>query len=180
LYQSFYPSAQLVVATLTVGSKIVNGDTWSVPVATAWTLTSPFGSRTDPVTGAAGAFHSGIDMAVPVGTPVLAAGPGTVTTVLDQGDTGYGRSVWIQQTDGAVTIYGHLSQPQVSAGQEVLGGQQIALSGSTGKSTGPHLHFEVRVNGTAVNPVPYMSQHGVTLDGTSGSATTITPQQCHQ
>jgi murein DD-endopeptidase MepM/ murein hydrolase activator NlpD len=89
-------------------------------------------------------FHEGVDFAVPEGTPVLAAHAGSVV-YSGSGLRGYGNLVAVRGTDGLVTIYGHHSVNKVRRGQQVKKGQVIALSGNTGKSTGPHLHFETRV-----------------------------------
>ncbi|WP_375397663.1 M23 family metallopeptidase [uncultured Sphingomonas sp.] len=117
------------------------------------TFTSNFGVRTDPFTGTA-AFHAGVDMPVKVGTPVYATADGIVEKAERSG--GYGNLVEIDHGRGIETRYGHLSQILVVAGQRVKRGQLIALSGSTGRSTGPHLHYEVRIDGRAVNPVPFL------------------------
>ncbi len=111
-------------------------------------LTSGYGMRW-------GRMHKGIDIAAPVGTPIFAAGPGTVLRSTWSG--GYGNLVEIQHPDGTVTRYGHNSRLIVQAGQQVEQGQLIALMGSTGRSTGPHCHFEVRPGGRdAVNPIAYL------------------------
>ncbi|HZV51890.1 MAG TPA: peptidoglycan DD-metalloendopeptidase family protein [Candidatus Dormibacteraeota bacterium] len=104
-------------------------------------------------------FHTGIDLAVPVGTPVAAAAAGEVVLVGD-GTTGYGTYVVIAHGGGLVTLYGHLSQALVAVGERVDQGQVIGLSGSTGASTGPHLHFEVRLNGEPVDPLGYLPAAG--------------------
>jgi murein DD-endopeptidase MepM/ murein hydrolase activator NlpD len=100
-------------------------------------LTSTYGVRSDPFRGRA-AMHAGIDLAGPVGTPIYATADGTV-----------GRSQW-------VSGYGNLVELEHAAGQKVKRGEMIALMGSTGRSTGSHLHYEVRIDGKAVNPVPFM------------------------
>lgn len=99
--------------------------------------------------------HAGIDFAVPIGTPVYAAMDGTALGHQPTGRTG--RYVFLSHGQGRYTYYGHLSQPLVSAGQAVSKGQQIALSGNTGNSTGPHVHYETWVNGKPVNPAAYLS-----------------------
>jgi murein DD-endopeptidase MepM/ murein hydrolase activator NlpD len=99
-------------------------------------------------------MHEGIDIAVPSGTPVAAAASGTVITAGWLG--GYGNLVVIDHGNGLATAYGHNSSVTVGAGQSVAQGQVIAYSGSTGHSTGPHVHFEVRVNGSAVDPLGYL------------------------
>jgi murein DD-endopeptidase MepM/ murein hydrolase activator NlpD len=117
-------------------------------------ITSPFGYRTDPVTGAT-AFHAGIDLGAPCGTPIKAAATGTIVSAgFNAG--GYGNMTLINHGGGMATLYGHQSSIIVSPGQTVLIGQTIGYVGSTGKSTGCHLHWEVRVNGTPVNPAAYL------------------------
>jgi murein DD-endopeptidase MepM/ murein hydrolase activator NlpD len=96
-------------------------------------------------------FHSGLDVAVPMGTPVVAGAKGTVT--FSGWDGGYGNVVIIEHADGKVTTrYAHLARYDVSVGDAVVSGQQIGLVGSTGRSTGPHLHYEVRIDGKTVDP----------------------------
>jgi murein DD-endopeptidase MepM/ murein hydrolase activator NlpD len=99
-------------------------------------------------------MHEGIDIAVPTGTPVAAAASGTVITAGWLG--GYGNLVVIDHGNGLATAYGHNSGLAVGVGQSVAQGQVIAYSGSTGHSTGPHVHFEVRVNGSPVDPLGYL------------------------
>lgn len=114
-------------------------------------LTSPYGWRW-------GRMHKGIDIAGPVGTPIVAAAPGKVVTA-GWNDGGYGILVEVEHSDGSVTLYAHNSRVLVRVGQQVTQGQQIALMGSTGYSTGPHSHFEVHVPGRgAVNPIAYLPQ----------------------
>ena len=116
-------------------------------------VSSGFGKRKSPTKGAS-ANHQGVDWAVPVGTAVMASSGGTVTKA--GWGSGYGYVVYIRHDDGRETRYGHLSKVLVKAGQKVSQGQKIALSGNTGRSTGPHLHFEMRINGSAVNPLKYV------------------------
>jgi len=116
-------------------------------------LTSGFGVRSDPFRGRA-AMHAGIDLAGPYGTPVLATADGVVGRTEYSG--GYGNLVELDHGRGIQTRYGHLSRSLVRAGQKVKRGDVIALMGSTGRSTGSHLHYEVRIDGRAVNPVPFM------------------------
>ncbi|MDE6639975.1 MAG: M23 family metallopeptidase [Acetatifactor sp.] len=115
--------------------------------------TSSFGRRSAPKKGAS-TNHMGIDLATPTGTPVYASCGGTVTKA--GWGSGYGYVVYIDHIDGKQTRYGHLSRVLVSVGQKVKQGDRIALSGNTGVSTGPHLHFEMRINGTAVDPLKYL------------------------
>jgi murein DD-endopeptidase MepM/ murein hydrolase activator NlpD len=116
-------------------------------------FSSNFGYRTDPITGAT-AFHAGIDFSSPCGTPIKAAGTGTVLSAGPNG--GYGNATLINHGNSLSTLYGHQSSIIVSAGQSVAQGQVIGYVGSTGKSTGCHLHFEVRVNGNPVDPTAYL------------------------
>ena len=124
-----------------------------------------FGPNYDPFTGIAG-FHPGVDFAAKMGTPILAAGDGTV--VFAAPDGGYGNYTCIDHGHHVATCYAHQSVQLVGVGDQVKRGQTIGLIGTTGYSTGPHLHFEVRVNGTPVDPMPW-------LDGTNGSTTTTSP-----
>lgn len=112
-------------------------------------MSSGFGYRSDPFTGG-GAMHSGLDFRGPVGTPILSAAPGIVTFVGQK--SGYGNVVEIDHGQGIMTRYAHLSAFDTQVGAQVDAGQHIAKMGSTGRSTGSHLHFEVRLNGVAVNP----------------------------
>ena len=116
-------------------------------------LSSNFGGRNAPTRGAS-TNHQGIDWATPVGTAVMASSGGTVTRA--GWGSGYGYVVYIQHADGRETRYGHLSRVLVNVGDHVDQGDKIALSGNTGRSTGPHLHFELRINGVAVNPLEYL------------------------
>lgn len=116
-------------------------------------LMSPFGGRTDPFSGE-GAIHTGVDLEAPMGTPVRAAGDGIV--VHADWESGYGRLIIIDHGNGVQTYYGHLSSYGVVPGQEVRRGDVIARSGASGRATSPHLHYEVRLAGTPVNPYPYM------------------------
>jgi len=99
-------------------------------------------------------FHSGIDLAGPLGTPISAATAGTVTIRRERG--GYGLYILITRDPQLSTLYGHLDWPLVQPGDVVAAGQPIALMGSTGNSTGPHLHFEVRIAGVPVDPLPLL------------------------
>ena len=114
---------------------------------------SSFGERQDPINGE-GAFHSGIDIDAPTGTPVRAAADGDVTEA-DMGN-GYGRQVRIDHGHDVVTVYAHLSAMAVVPGQHVIRGQVIGYVGHSGRATGPHLHYEVRVHNVPVNPHKYL------------------------
>lgn len=134
----------------------IGADGFCSPIGENWrnVVTSEFGNRRDPFTGERRG-HTGMDLAVPTGTSVRAALPGTVTvSTYNQG--GYGYYVMIDHGSGLSTLYGHNSQLLVRVGQTVEAGDVIALSGSTGRSTGPHLHFEVRINGERTNPRSYL------------------------
>jgi murein DD-endopeptidase MepM/ murein hydrolase activator NlpD len=122
------------------------------PLNTA-TFTSGYGVRSDPFRGQA-AMHAGIDLAAPTGTAVYATADGLVGRA--QWEGGYGNMVEVDHGKGLATRFGHLSRILVHPGQVVHRGDLIALVGSTGRSTGPHLHYEVRIDGHAVNPVPFL------------------------
>ena len=115
---------------------------------------SGFGYRKAPTKGAS-SYHQGIDWATPTGTAVMAASSGTVVKAGWGG--GYGNVIYINHPDGTQTRYAHLSKVLVSPGQYVSQGQKIALSGNTGVSTGPHVHFEIVINGSRVNPLKYLN-----------------------
>ncbi|MCM1113639.1 MAG: M23 family metallopeptidase [Muribaculum sp.] len=116
--------------------------------------TSGFGRRSAPTKGAS-TYHKGVDWAVATGTSVYASCGGTVAKA--GWGSGYGYVVYINHEDGSQTRYGHLSKVLVKAGQTVRQGERIALSGNTGVSTGPHLHFEILINGVQVNPLKHLS-----------------------
>jgi murein DD-endopeptidase MepM/ murein hydrolase activator NlpD len=117
-------------------------------------FTSGYGVRSDPFRGRA-AMHAGIDLAGPIGTPIYATADGVVGRS-EWNSGGYGNLVELDHGHGIQTRYGHLSKSMVTAGQKVKRGDMIALMGSTGRSTGSHLHYEVRIDGKAVNPVPFL------------------------
>lgn len=116
-------------------------------------LTGSFGQREDPFNGE-GAFHRGVDISVPVGTRVIASADGVISEADFTG--GYGRCVVIDHGNGITTRYGHLSAFTVHPGQSVHRGETIGYSGSSGRSTGPHLHYEVRIHDVPVNPYKYL------------------------
>lgn len=124
-------------------------------------LSSSFGYRSDPFTGA-GAMHSGLDFPGPMGTPILAAAPGRVVYVGQK--SGYGNVVEVDHGQGILTRYAHLSGFTSKVGAQVAAGEQIAKMGSTGRSTGSHLHFEVRLNGVAVNPRRFLEAKADVLE----------------
>lgn len=137
------------------GSTYVGGKVgWPLPGYTK--ISSPYGYRVDPITGRQGAFHLGIDIPAPYGTNVLAAEAGVVTYAGWLGT--YGNLVVITHSNSLATAYAHNSSFLVSVGTSVVKGQPIARIGSTGNSTGPHCHFEVRVNGKTVNPLGYVGR----------------------
>ncbi|WP_243406195.1 M23 family metallopeptidase [Sphingosinicella sp. YJ22] len=129
--------------------------------------TSSFGVRSDPFRGRA-AMHGGIDMAGPIGTPIYATADGTVATAA-WNSGGYGNLVELGHGAGIATRYGHLSRIMVRDGERVRRGQVIGLMGSTGRSTGSHLHYEVRIDGRAVNPLPFL-QSGQALAALQSSS----------
>jgi hypothetical protein len=118
------------------------------------TLTSPFGWRSHPIDGAS-KFHSGIDIAAPQGTPVFALQPGWVVFSAPYG--GYGNLVVIQHNDQLCTWHAHNVSVLKQPGDWVNAGDPISLVGATGRATGPHLHFEVRINGDAIDPLNYLA-----------------------
>ncbi len=124
-------------------------------------MSSGFGYRHDPFTGA-DAMHSGLDFKGPMGTAILAAAEGRITSVGSQ--AGYGNCIEITHANGLVTRYAHLSGFNVSLGQKVDRGVQIGRMGSTGRSTGSHLHFEVRLNGQAINPRKFLEANPDVLE----------------
>lgn len=114
---------------------------------------SSFGERQDPINGE-GAFHAGVDIQAPYGSPVRAAADGDVTGAAM--GAGYGREVELNHGHDVMTVYGHLSTVAVMPGQHVIRGQVIGYVGQTGRATGPHLHYEVRVHNVPVNPHKYL------------------------
>jgi murein DD-endopeptidase MepM/ murein hydrolase activator NlpD len=116
-------------------------------------IISGYGPRRDPVSGASG-FHPGVDMQATYGTPIVACRAGTI--VIAGWEGGYGNAVVIDHGGGMATLYGHQSRLAVAVGDQVAAGQVIGYVGSTGYSTGPHLHFEVRIEGNTVDPSTYL------------------------
>ncbi|ANT51579.1 M23 family metallopeptidase [Mesorhizobium amorphae] len=117
-------------------------------------VTSPFGVRTDPILGTA-ALHSGMDFRAPIGMAAKVTAPGVVVKAGWNG--GYGRMVEVDHGNGFATRYGHLSEIDVTVGQKLAAGDVIGKTGSSGRSTGPHLHYEVRHNGEAVDPLRFLT-----------------------
>jgi murein DD-endopeptidase MepM/ murein hydrolase activator NlpD len=126
----------------------------ALPIRTSNRFTSGYGVRSDPFRGRA-AMHAGIDLAGPMGTPIYATADGVVGRS-EWNSGGYGNLVEINHGQGIQTRYGHMSQLIARPGQRVRRGELIGLMGSTGRSTGSHLHYEVRIDGRAVNPIPFM------------------------
>ena len=143
--------AEAVAKVVERGTKIP--PTYIKPIS-GGRLSSGFGARSAPTKGAS-TYHKGIDWATPIGTTVMASNTGTVVTA--GWTSGYGYAVYINHDDGKQTRYGHLSKVLVKPGQRVSQGERIALSGNTGITTGPHIHFEIRINGSAVNPLNYLN-----------------------
>lgn len=143
-----YPAVPKIVE---VGTKIP--PTYIKPIS-GGRISSPFGRRKAPKKGAS-TYHKGIDWATPVGTAVVASSGGVVDRA--GWGSGYGYVVYISHADGRQTRYGHLSKILVKPGEKVSQGQKIALSGNTGRSTGPHIHFEMLIDGVAVDPLKYLN-----------------------
>ncbi|MBT9257164.1 peptidoglycan DD-metalloendopeptidase family protein [Phycicoccus sp. MAQZ13P-2] len=145
---------------------------WRAPFTQRYVRTSPFGMRLHPIEHV-WRLHSGVDLAsVPSPGPVVASHAGTVTAAVWR--PGVGLSVDLAHGDGVMSRYGHLARiaPGLRPGVRVSAGQQLGLEGSTGTSTGVHLHFEIQERGVPVDPVPFMAAHGAPLDGTVTAAPT--------
>lgn len=142
------------IAALQDSDKVYTGGTFLWPTTTTL-ITSPFGFRVHPVTGIY-TGHTGVDIGGSYGSPVYAAADGTVI-VASNSYGGYGVAIVIDHGSSISTLYGHLDHLNVTVGQTVSKGDVIAASGNSGVSTGPHLHFEVRVGGSYVNPMQYFN-----------------------
>ena len=147
----FIPGAKMDASSL----KKAMGELFVYPIAASWRLTSRFGPRKDPFTGVA-SNHTGIDMACPTGTPIRAAMSGTVVFV--GWSNIFGNYVIINHGNGYQTLYGHMSKVLAKKGQSVDQSTRIGLVGSTGYSTGPHLHFTVYKNGKLVDPLTLLKR----------------------
>lgn len=148
------PEAPPVTAVAEAAGPITRQIAFEVPVK-GYAVNSPFGPRRMP--GQAVRNHEGVDIAAPQGTGVFVAAEGSVIrTGHDAG--GYGRFIEIRHPNGMTTLYGHLSRVDVATADRVAGGERIGLVGSTGRSTGPHLHFEVRRGDRQVNPEKVMGR----------------------
>jgi murein DD-endopeptidase MepM/ murein hydrolase activator NlpD len=127
-------------------------------IPSIWPITGPlrtgYGMRNDPFGGSSVEFHKGQDISAPTGTPINATADGVV--VIARWVKGYGYGIYIDHGNGISTRYGHLSRIDVAEGQTVKRGEHLGLVGSTGRSTGPHLHYEVRINGEAINPLRFL------------------------
>ncbi len=146
--------------------KTIQGLSLSWPLA-SFNITQVFGPTTvslEPPLGPYRHFHTGIDISTVIGTPVMAAADGIVVAV-GHSASGYGNFVVIAHGAGIETLYGHLLTTKVSFGDRVSRGKVIGLEGSTGFSTGPHVHFELRVNNAVVNPMPYLPIPGTNWSG---------------
>ena len=146
-----------------------SGYLWPLPAGYN-TLSSLFAGRRHPITGKYHS-HTGIDIPAPKNTPIYAAKSGVVTTSIKKGS--YGNYVVVSHSDGTSTLYAHMNSRAVKEGQTVKQGQVIGYVGTTGSSTGNHLHFEVRVNGTRKNPTDFFKDK--TLYVTSGGKKAVLP-----
>jgi len=153
------------LARMAVLERALDGIPQVVPTSVE-NITSGFGYRRDPFNGR-GAMHAGLDFRGAVGSPIYAAAKGRVTYVGWQ--QGYGKTVEISHGNGMMTRYAHLSRFDVKRGQLVEAGDRIAGMGNTGRSTGPHLHFEVRINDRAINPRPFLEAAPDVLKEARGS-----------
>lgn len=155
----------------TGANSCVPGQTgWRAPVQQRYVITSPFGDRDNPISHRY-QLHAGVDLAMQPGPgPVVAADAGTVLRAGPYG--GLGNEVTLQHAGGIQTLYGHMAHiaDNIKPGTKVYAGQVLGQEGSTGASTGPHLHFEVHQDGKPINPVPFMAQRGAPLTGAAPKA----------
>lgn len=163
LYQSQLNEVESEIMQITLanlGSEYIGGImAWPVPGYTV--ITSQYGMRTHPITGVY-KLHTGVDIRAPIGANFIAANSGIVVKISEDG--AYGKMVMIDHGGGISTLYAHGSEILVEVGQTVRQGDPILKVGSTGYSTGAHAHFEVRVNGSPVNPIPYITNTGTTVE----------------
>jgi murein DD-endopeptidase MepM/ murein hydrolase activator NlpD len=170
-YQTAWAQAQVGVGLAMVNQKLPVGKTiqglnLSWPMQ-SFVITQPFGPTSvliEPPYGPYKHFHTGVDISAPLGTPVMAAADGLVVAV-GHSNFGYGNFVVIAHGGGIATLYGHLLQTTTNVGDTVVRGQVIGLEGSTGFSTGPHVHFELRVNDQVIDPMPYLPVPGTSWPG---------------
>lgn len=148
------PQTEVYSPNLVTAASPISSSSVSFQMPALGRISSTFGTRFHPIDKKV-KFHGGLDVAIPTGTRVNSAADGVVSFAGKKG--GYGNLVIVQHPDGRETRYGHLDKILVATGDSVSGGQEIAKSGSTGKSTGPHLHFEIRENGQVVNPLKILS-----------------------
>lgn len=156
-YAAAQAEAESIIAAAeaaTNGGLVYTGGAFLWPAPSNYTITSYFGNRNSPTAGAS-SYHKGIDIACDTGDSIVACAPGTV--IVATYNYAEGNYVCIDHGSGIVSVYMHNSALQVSVGQSVTAGQVIALAGSTGISTGPHLHFGIRVNGSYVDPLSYVT-----------------------
>ncbi|MFF0010609.1 M23 family metallopeptidase [Streptomyces sp. NPDC005374] len=142
------------------GDRSLASTKWSRPLRKRARVTMRYRVRGNWLVG----YHTGVDLAVPKGTPVYAVGSGVV--VLASWSGSYGKAVTLKMSDSRYVVYGHLSRISVARGAKVKAGTRIGSSGSTGRATGPHLHFEVRARrpyGSDIDPVKYLARHGLSL-----------------
>lgn len=170
-YETAWSQAAVGVGMAMVDQKLpvgkpISGLELAWPLA-SFTITQPFGPTSvllEPPFGPYRHFHTGVDISAPLGSPVMAAADGVIVAV-GHSDVGYGNYVVIAHGGGIATLYGHLLQTNVNVGDKVVRGQLIGLEGSSGLSTGPHVHFEVRVNDQVIDPLPYLPVPGTSWPG---------------
>jgi murein DD-endopeptidase MepM/ murein hydrolase activator NlpD len=149
-YKTKHLEQELNTYEAVLRERAVTPSTWPVEGR----LTDGFGDRRNPFGGYSSEFHAGQDIATLFGTPVAATANGVVTFAGCQ--NGYGQVVVIDHGGGLTTRYGHLSHTDVEVGQNITRGEQVGRVGSSGRSTGPHLHYEIRINDEPVDPRPYL------------------------